>query len=123
LKKHNTNILKQLNNLLMESRLRILRWLSLLLLSAGLVGWSRGTPDGTLYRRLDLRQNHPKIFSLKNSKQQLQTFNRTMKIQLRIRRWLSLLLLSEGVQWQSHNLAHISWFRRPQKHLNTRYKS
>jgi hypothetical protein len=108
----NTNIKRYLNNNLMESRLRIIRWLSLLLLSAGLVGWSHRIADKAGWRPY-LPNNHPNAFSLKNLKQILQTYQRTMEIQLKTLRWLSLLLLSEGLRWESHNLAHFSWFRRP----------
>jgi hypothetical protein len=110
-KQKNTNKIRHLINNLMESRLRILKWLSLLLLSAGLVGWSHRVADKTEWRPY-LPNNHPKAFSLKNLKQILQTYQRTMEIQLKTLRWLSLLLLSEGLRWEPHNLAHISWFRR-----------
>jgi len=111
-KQQNANKIRHLNNLLMESRLRILRWLSLLLLSAGLVGWSHRIANKTGWRPY-LPNNHPKNLSLKNFKQIIQTFKRTMEIELRTLRWLSLLLLFEGFGWQSQNLAHFSWFRRP----------
>ena len=101
----------------MEIRLRILRWLSLLLLSAGLVGWSHRIAEkaGGPY----LAHDPPDIYKVKNLpllanfKQILQTYQRTMEIQLKTLRWLSLLLLSEVLRWEPHNLAHFSWFRRP----------
>jgi len=101
----------------MEIRLRILRWLSLLLLSAGLVGWSHRIAEkaGGPY----LAHDPPDIFKVKtlpllaNFKQILQTYQRTMEIQLKTLRWLSLLLLSEVLRWETHNLPHFSWFRRP----------
>jgi hypothetical protein len=117
-KQQNTNKIRYLNNNLMESRLRILRWLSLLLLSAGLVGWSHRIVEKAGWRPY-LPNNHPNKVSLKNLPQQasfkkiLQTFKRTMEIELRTLRWLSLLLLFEDFGLQSQNLAHFSWFRRP----------
>jgi len=110
---YSKNMNRQVNNILTGSRLRILRWLSLLLLSAGLVGWSRRITQNAWFRRPYLQPDCHKIFSLKNIKQILQTFQRTMEIQLKIMRWLSLLLLSEGLRWEPDNLAHFSWFRRP----------
>ena len=108
--KNNNRI--RINKILMESHLRILRWLSLLLLSAGLVGWSERVSQRVLFRWQYKKQNDNSIFSLRNFKQIVQTYKRTMEIQLKILRWLSLLLLSEGLPQQSHNLAHFSWFRR-----------
>jgi hypothetical protein len=89
-----------------------MRWLSLLLLSAGLVGWSHRKAQKAGWR-LFLPHTHPHIFRLKNFKQKLKTYQQTMENQVKTLRWLSLLLLSEGIPWQSQNLAHFSWFRRP----------
>jgi hypothetical protein len=105
-------IIKKTNNKPMDSRLRIQRWLSLLLLSAGLVGWSQRIAQKAGWRQQYLRHKHPKIASLKNFKQIIQTYLRTMENQLKIMRWLSLLMLSEGLRWELQNLAHFSWFRR-----------
>lgn len=102
----------RINIIRMESRLRILRWLSLLLLSAGLVGWSQRVSQGALFRWRYKKQDYNSIFSLRDFKQILQTFKRTVEIQLKIMHWISLLLLSEGTTLQSQNLAHFSWFRR-----------
>ena len=102
----------RLNNILMELRLRILRWLSLLLLSAGLVGWSQRVSQRALFRWRYRKPDCNSIFSLRDFKQVLQTFKRTVEIQLKIMHWLSLLLLSEGTTLQSQKLAHFSWFRR-----------
>ena len=106
-------IIKHLNGLQMNSRIRILRWLSLLLLSAGLVGWSQRIADKAGGRKFYLPQKNPDSFSLKIFDQIKQTYQRTMEIQLNTMRWLSLLMLSEGLRWELQNLAHFSWFRRP----------
>jgi hypothetical protein len=111
-KQENTYTIKKLNNKPMDSRLRIIRWLSLLLLSAGLVSWSQRIAQKEGWRQQYLRHKHPKIASLKNFKQIIQTYLRTMENQLKIMRWLSLLMLSEGLRWELQNLAHFSWFRR-----------
>ena len=108
----NTNKITHFNTFLMESRLRIVRWLSLLLISAGLVGWWHRIAEKAGWRPY-LPNNHPDKMRLINFKQILQTFKRTMGIELRIVRWLSLLLLFQDFRWQSQNLAHFSWFRRP----------
>lgn len=112
-KLRSNKIIKHLNSLQMNSRIRVLRWLSLLLLSAGLVGWSQRIADKAGGRKPYLPQKHPDIFNLGNFNQIIQTYQRTMEIQLKTMRWLSLLMLSEGLRWELQNLAHFSWFRRP----------
>jgi len=112
-KSYTNNRIRQLKNILMKSRLRIVRWLSLLLLSAGLVGWSQREPQKGWFRRPDKNPDKHILFKWKETKQKIKIYNRTMKLQLQIMRWLSLLLLSEGLRWELDNLSHFAWFRRP----------
>ena len=107
------NRIRQMNILLMRTRLRILRWLSLLPLPAGMVRESGRELNKERFRKPDAWFETPKMCSLKNIRQIIQKFNRSLKIQLMILHWLCLLQLSQNSGWQIHNLAHFSWFRRP----------
>jgi hypothetical protein len=109
----NTHKIRHLQNEIMDSRLRILRWLSLLLLSAGLVSWSQRMSVWALFRRPKMIRFNNNQLSLKFLKQSIQTSKRTMVLQLKILHWLSLLLLSESLRWQSQNMAYFSGFQQP----------
>jgi hypothetical protein len=53
------------------------------------------------------------LFKWKETKRKIKIYKRTMKLQLQMMRWLSLLLLSEGLQREPASLSHLAWFRRP----------
>lgn len=112
-KPYNNNRIRELNKIPMESRLRILRWLSLLLLSAGFVGWSKRAWRTSGFPWLHKKTIGNSLFKWKSEKQKIKIYKRTMKLQLQMMRWLSLLLLSEGFRWESDSLSHFAWFRRP----------
>jgi hypothetical protein len=112
---HNRNTLKPAINLLIESRLRILRWLSMLLLSAGLAGWWHRIAEKARFRHSRLRQYSLATFSRKHGSEILKAIDQSMGTQLRILHWLSLLLLSEGIHWQASYLEHFSWFLNPEQ--------
>ena len=122
LKLHTNHRMRQINSILIKLRIWILRWLSLLLLAAGFAAWEQAGSQKTWFRRNFTWPDQKKVFSLKNIKQIIQTFNRIMEIHLRLLHWLSLLLLSQNPEWQTPNLAYVSWFRRPQKYQNLQFK-
>lgn len=95
----NSHIIKQSNNIIMKSRLQILRWLSLLLLSAGLVGWSGVSNEKTQFTFSHF--HHPQLttFRLNQFRLPIKICHQTMKIKICILHWLSLLLLSDSFRW------------------------
>ncbi|MEI8049308.1 MAG: hypothetical protein WCI92_18145 [Bacteroidota bacterium] len=96
----------------MEIRLRLLRWLSLLLLSAGIAAGSRMRETYRWFRRRCFHgcfYNKPKLNHI------LQTYQLkrlSMKIRIRLLRWLNLLQLSACLGCRSPELAHFAIFRR-----------
>jgi hypothetical protein len=110
IKQKRIQVLKYFTNTTMESHLRILRWLSLLLLSAGL---AVGPPGGTLYEWF-LR--HRQIISRKIKRKRLKETNYiktlTMKLRLQILHWLSLHILSTDKSGQLLAIVSASWFRQ-----------
>ena len=96
------------NNRTIAVRLRLLRWLSLLLLSAGIAARSRMLSTYRWFRR----HHNPYHYCKKTKQPSIQQTNRTMKIRLRLLRWLSLLLLSAGIAAGSRMLSTYRWFRR-----------
>lgn len=97
----------------MESRIRILRWLRLLLLSAGVAGWRRRARQDLWFRHR--RRNYRKI-KLKTDNNSLINHlqNNIMESRLRILHWLSLLMLSAGFAGQSRGVMRNSRYRRIQ---------
>jgi len=95
----------------MTIRLRILRWLSLLLLSAGIAAGTRKRIANQWFRR---RCKPIEVHSKTKYINQLQT-ERKMEIRLRLLKWLSMLLLSAGIAAGSR-IAN-QWFRRRCKPL------
>ena len=96
----------------MESRIRIIRWLSLLLLSAGMAARSRMIARYRWFRRPDDPDQYYNKIKLKNI-QRINQLNRlTMKIRIRMLQWLSLLQLSASPGFQSRKLSHFAMFRR-----------
>jgi hypothetical protein len=106
----NTNKIKLINNTKMESRLRILHWLSLLLLSAGLAGGPCGRSPDAWFRRH--RQLISRKLRRKRKQESQYSSNPTMKRNLKILRWLSLHTLSANRVRQLQAMAFASWFRR-----------
>jgi hypothetical protein len=113
LKIHNSNRIRELNDKIMESRLRILQWLSLLLLSAGLVGWCRSVMRNTRYRRPQWPPGIHKSDELKFLIKHKRKKKRTMESPLLILRRLGLLQMQDFHPWELQNLAYFSGFRRP----------
>lgn len=104
------NKIKQINITKMESRLRILHWLSLLLLSAGLAGGPCGrSPDAWFLRH---RQLNRRKLRRKRKQESQYSSNPTMKRNLKILRWLSLHTLSANRARQLQAIASASWFRQ-----------
>ena len=91
----------------MESRIRILRWLSLLLLSAGIAARSR-----MLFWRPDDTEQYFKKKKLKEIQRTNKLKRLTMKIRIRLLHWLSLLQLSACLGCQLGVLSHFALFRR-----------
>jgi len=92
----------------MTIRLRILRWLSLLLLSAGIAAGTRKRIANPWFRRrCKPIEGHRKTKYIN----QLQT-EQKMEIRLRLLKWLSMLLLSAGIAAGSGIRATYLWFRR-----------
>ena len=112
LKIHNNNRIRELNDKIMESRLRILQWLSLLLLSAGLVGWRRSVMRNTRVRQPQWPPGIPKTDELKFLIKHKRKKKRTMESPLLILRRLGLLQMQDFHPWELQNLAHFSGFRR-----------
>ncbi len=112
-RKQNNHRIRKLNSSTMESRLRIVRWLSFLLLPAGLVGWLRKLSSETGFRRSYLQHHFKRKNRLKYLKQHILIYKRTMETQLQLMHWLSLLQLSECNRGGPDKLSHFSWFRRP----------
>ena len=96
----------------MEIRLRLLRWLSLLLLSAGIAA---GSGIRATYRWLRRRCYHGFFYNKPRLNHILQTYQLkrlTMKIRIRLLRWLNLLQLSACLGCRSPELSHFALFRR-----------
>lgn len=94
----------------MKSTIRILHWLRLLLLSAGLAAGPSGSLPET-WRRWHHRIIRSKILQ-KRIHETHHIINLIMKIRLQILRWLSLHTLSANKADQLHVIAYTSWFRR-----------
>ena len=95
----------------MEIRLRLLRWLSLLLLSAGIAA---GSGVRATYRWLRRRCYHGFFYNKPRLNHILQTYQLkrlTMKIRIRLLRWLNLLQLSACLGCRSPELSHFALFR------------
>ncbi len=96
----------------MEIRLRLLRWLSLLLLSAGIAA---GSGIRATYRWLRRRCYHGFFYNKPRLNHILQTYQLkrlTMKIRIRLLRWLNLLQLSACLGCRDPELSHFALFRR-----------
>ena len=96
----------------MEIRLRLIRWLSLLLLSAGIAA---GSGMRATYRWFRRRCYHGFFYNKPKLNHILQTYQLkrlTMKIRIRLLRWLNLLQLSACLGCRSPELAHFALFRR-----------
>jgi len=92
----------------MEIRLRLLKWLSLLLLSAGIAAGTRKRIANLWFH---LRCKPLKNYSGTKYINQLQT-EQKMEIRLRLLKWLSMFLLSAGIAAGSGIRATYRWFRR-----------
>ena len=96
----------------MDIRIRLLRWLSLLLLSAGIAARSRMLLNQQRPRRPDDKELFYGKIKLKNIQATRQLKRLTMKIRIRLLQWLSLLQLSGCLGGQSRELSHFALFRR-----------
>ena len=96
----------------MESRIRILRWLSLLLLSAGMTARSRILSRYRWFRRKEYEDHHCKKKKIKNILQSNQIKQQKMKIRIRLLQWLSLLQLSACRLIRSRAPSQFVMFRR-----------
>ena len=109
----NTSKTNPINSIKMESRIRILHWLRLLLLSAGLAAGPCGrSPDMWFMRH---RQIISRKLKRKRKQETQYSTNLTMKRNLKILRWLSLHTLSANRLLQLQAMAYASWFRRKRK--------
>ena len=97
----------------MESRLRIIRWLRLLLLSARMAARSRMLMRIRWFRRPNDSAHYLKKTRLKN-RQRIKRLLQTMKIRLQILRWLSLLQFPACLGGQAGKLSQYALFRRIQ---------
>ena len=102
----------------MESRLRIIRWLRLLLLSAGMAARSRMLSQCRWFWRPDDPDHYYKTTKLKIRNQNKQ-LKRTMKIRLQILRWLSLLQFPALPFGQECKLSQYALFRRTQSLIHS----
>jgi hypothetical protein len=96
----------------MESRIKLIKWLSLLLLSAGISGGPGFMPRFRWFRRPVDPDHHHKRKKLKDIDRKKQ-MAKTTKIRLETLRWLSLLELSVCLGGRSDRLLYFSLFRRP----------
>jgi hypothetical protein len=96
----------------MGSRIKIIEWLSLLLLSAGIAARSQLAAHRSCFRRADdpgLCFEKIKINNIQGTRNLKRI---TMKIRIRLLHWLNLLQLSACAGWQSDRLSHFALFRR-----------
>ena len=97
---------------ILNIRLRLLRWLSLLLLSAGIAARSQLVTRYRWFRR----PHEPDLYYRKIKLKKIQASNQlkrlTMKIRIRLLRWLNLLQLSACLGGQMRELSHTAFFRR-----------
>ena len=94
----------------MNTLIRIVHWLRLLLLSAGLAAGPCGTSPGMLFRR-----HRQKIFrKIKRKRIQKTQAIKTlsMKLRLQIVHWLSLHILSTDKSGELLAIVSTSWFRQ-----------
>jgi hypothetical protein len=96
----------------MESRIKLIKWLSLLLLSAGVAGGPGIMHRFQRSRRAVYPDHHHKRKKLKETDRNRQ-MTKTTKIRLETLRWLSLLELSVCLGSRSGKLSHFALFRRP----------
>jgi hypothetical protein len=96
----------------MEIRLRLLKWLSLLLLSAGVAAGSRMRLSYRWLRRKYNLDHYYKKTKLKYILSSYQLKQLSMKIRIRLLRWINLLQLSACLGCRSPELAHFALFRR-----------
>jgi len=97
----------------MESRLRIIRWLRLLLLSAGIVTKSRMLMTIRWFSPPNDLDHYLEKTKLKN-RQRIKRLLKTMKIRLQILRWLSLTQFPACLGGQVVKLSQYALFRRTQ---------
>ena len=109
----------------MESRLRIIRWLRLLLLSAGLAARSRMLSRVQWFWRPDDPEPYFKKTTIKKRERTWQLKRLTMKIRLQILRWLSLLQFPACPGGQACKLSQYALFRRTPTliHFDDNYKT
>ena len=96
----------------MESRLRIIRWLKLLLLSAGMAAKSRMLSRFRWFWRPDDPDHYFKKTTIKKRERTKLLKRLTMKIRLQILRWLSLLQFPACPGGQACKLSQYALFRR-----------
>jgi hypothetical protein len=94
----------------MESRIKLIKWLRLLLLSAGITGGPGILHRFRWCRRAAYPDHHHKRKKLKNIDRNKQ-MTKTTKIRLETLRWLSLLELSVCPGSRSGTLSHFALFR------------
>jgi len=94
----------------MEALTRILHWLRLLLLSAGLASGPYGRSPGAGFRRH--WQNKCRNIKQERIEENQNTTNLIMKMRIQILRWLSLHTLSADRAWLLQPIASASWLAR-----------
>jgi hypothetical protein len=96
----------------MESRIRIIRWLSLLLLSAGMAARAHLLSRYRWFRRPEYPDHYFKKKKTKDIQRTNQLTRITMKIRIHLLQWLSLLQLPVCLGGQSRKPSHFALIRR-----------